>query len=87
LNTLPDTDIAWYSPGKHPAQGVIAVSYSTGEAIAGSGNDTDAAVSLAGDKTGNALQKSYRNTRHALGTSARHVGEALHLTSKPDTRQ
>jgi hypothetical protein len=87
LNTLPDTDIAWYSPGKHPAQGVIAVSYSTGEAIAGSGSDTDAAVSLAGDKTGNALQKSYRNTRHALGTSARHVGEALHLTSKPDTRQ
>ena len=44
LNTFPVTDIAWYSAGRHPAQGVIAVSYSTGEAIADSGQDTDAAV-------------------------------------------
>jgi hypothetical protein len=77
LNALPHDDIAWFNAGRHPAQGVIAVSYSTGEAIAGSGENTDAALSLASDKTGNALQKSYRNTRHALATSARGVGKAL----------
>ena len=29
LNQLPDTDIAWFNPGSHPAQGVIATSLST----------------------------------------------------------
>ena len=85
LDLLPHDDIAWFSAGRHPAQGVIAVSYTTGEAIAGSGQNTDAALALAGGKTGNALQNSYRNTRHALGASASHVGEVLHLTPKPGT--
>jgi hypothetical protein len=87
LNTLPEDDVALYNPGKHPAQGVIAISYSTGEAIVGSGADTNAAVSLAGDKTGNSLQKSYRKTKHALGVSAKDVGKALGVkqkTEKPD---
>jgi hypothetical protein len=77
LNALPHDDIAWFSAGRHPAQGVIAVSYTTGKAIDGSGQNTDAALALASDKTGNALQKSYRNTKHALGTTARDVGKAL----------
>lgn len=77
LNALPHDDIAWFNAGRHPAQGVIAVSYTTGEAIAGSESNTDAALSLASDKTGNALQKSYRNTKHALGMTVRHVGKAL----------
>ena len=77
LDALPPGDIAWFSAGRHPAQGVIAVSYTTGEAIAGSGQNTDAALALAGDKTGNALQKSYRNTKHALGTTVRDVDKAL----------
>jgi hypothetical protein len=95
LNQLPATDIAWFNAGRHPAQGVIAVSSSTEQAIAASGQNTTSAISLAGDSThsavstagdstGNALEKSYRNTKHALGSSARHVGEALHVTPKPD---
>ncbi|HEX5283127.1 MAG TPA: hypothetical protein VFW30_03325, partial [Bryocella sp.] len=63
LNALPQSDIAWFNAGRHPAQGIVAISYTTGEAIAGSGGDTDAALALASDKTGNALQKSYRNTK------------------------
>jgi hypothetical protein len=82
LNALPEDDIALYNPGKHPAQGVIAVSYTTGEAIAGGGEDTDQALSLAHDKTGNALDKSYRKTKHALGRSMRDVGKALGATGK-----
>ncbi len=77
LNALPPGDIAWFNAGRHPAQGVIAVSYTTGEAIAGSGQNTDAALALASGKTGNALQKSYRNTKHALGTTVRDVDKAL----------
>lgn len=84
LNQLPATDIAWFNPGRHPAQGVIAISSSTEDALATSGTNTTTAISLAGDSTGNALQKSYRNTIHALGSSARHVGDALHVTPKPE---
>jgi hypothetical protein len=82
LSTLPEDAIALDHPGKHPAQGVIGISYSTGEAIAGGGEDTDAALSVAHKKTGNALGKSYGKTKHALGTSARHVGRALDATGK-----
>jgi hypothetical protein len=84
LNSLPEDDIALYRPGKHPAQGVIAVSYTTGEAIASGGEDTDAALALAHDKTGNAVDKSYRKTKHALGNSARHVSRALGVTPKAE---
>jgi hypothetical protein len=96
LNQLPDTDIAWFNAGRHPAQGIIAISSSTEQAIAGSGHDTTSAFSVAGDSTstalstagdstGNALHKSYRHTKHALGISVRRVGEALHVAPKPDT--
>jgi len=84
LNGMSSTDIAWFNPGRHPAQGVIAISGSTGGAIANSGENTTAAISVAGNSTGNALQKSYRNTKHALGRSAQSVGEALHVVPKPD---
>lgn len=77
LNALPHDDIAWFNAGRHPAQGVIAISYTTGEAIAGGGANTDAALSLARGKTGNALEKSYGHTRDALGSTVRHVGKAL----------
>jgi hypothetical protein len=98
LNQLPDSDIAWFNAGRHPAQGIIAISSSTGQAIAGSGYDTTSAlatasdstgagISTAADSTGNALQKSYRHTRHALGASARHIGDALHITKKPDNAE
>jgi hypothetical protein len=95
LNRLPETDIAWFRAGRHPVQGIIAISSSTEgalaesgrnttNAISGAGDSTDAAISVAGDSTGNALQKSYRSTGHALGTAARHVGKALHVSSESD---
>ncbi len=87
LNAMPETDIAWFNAGRHPAQGVIAVSASTGDAIANSGENTTAAIDLAGNSTGSALQKSYRKTKHALGISIRNVGDALHVTPKPDEKK
>jgi hypothetical protein len=85
LEALPHDDIAWFNAGRHPAQGVVAVSYTTGEAIAGSEQNTDAALALASGKTGNALGKSYRNTKHALGTTVRDVGKALGANSSKPT--
>jgi hypothetical protein len=95
LNLLPETDIAWFNAGRHPAQQIIAVSSSTEQALATSGRNTtssistagdstNAAISVAGDSTQNALHKSFRKTMHALGTSARQVGDALHITPPPD---
>lgn len=98
LNQMPESDIAWFHAGRHPAQGIIAISSSTESTLAASGGNTTAAISVAGDSTsdaisagedstGNAIEKSYRHTAHALGTSARHVGKALHLTPQPDKPQ
>ena len=87
LDQLPGNDIAWFNPGRHPAQQTIAVSGTTEDAIALGGRATDVAVSLAEDSTGNALQKSYRHTVHALGVSAKHVGEALHAAPKRENEQ
>ena len=95
LDRLPETDIAWFNSGRHPAQQIIAVSSSTEQAIATSGRNTsdaistagdstDDAISVAGDSTGNALHKSIRKTAHALGTAARHTGDALHITQPAD---
>jgi hypothetical protein len=94
LNRLPDTDIAWFKAGKHPAYQIVSISSSTEQAIAGgaqaatsalstAGTSTDTAISVAQGNTSNALEKSYRHTKHALGVSAKHTGEALHLTEKP----
>jgi hypothetical protein len=94
LSELPDSEIAWFNEGKHPAQGVIAISNTTGEAIAGGAGNTlsgistaagatDNSIAASGDSTGNAIQKSYRNTVHALGTSIRHIGKALGIQKHP----
>jgi hypothetical protein len=94
LSGLPDSQIAWFNAGRHPSQGVIAISSTTGQAIADSGRNTmagistaaaatDSSISVAGDSSGNALQKSYRHTVHALGTSIRHIGKALGLQKHP----
>jgi hypothetical protein len=84
LETLPPTDIAWFNPGRHPAQGIIAISDSTADALGTSSDNTFTAISVADDSTGNALEKSYRKTAHAIGTSARHVGNALRPKSKDE---
>jgi hypothetical protein len=95
LNEMPDADIAWFNPGRHPAQGIIANSNMTEQAIAGGARDTTnslskaeiaagVAMSVAQDNTGNALHKSYKNTVHALGVSAKHVGAALNPPPKTE---
>jgi len=86
FNELPSSDIAWFNAGKHPKQGIIAISSTTGrDALGGldtAADATDSSLSIAHDSTGNALHKSYHHTTHALGTSARHVGKALGLEKK-----
>lgn len=83
LEALPENEIAWYNPGRHPMQGVIAISSSTEQAIAGSGANTSAAIAVARDDTGGALGTSYRKTRGALGKAVHGVGKALGVKEKP----
>ena len=85
LNALPETDIAWFNAGRHPAQQIISISAATEGKLADSGANTTSAISVAGDSTGNALHKSYYHTKGALGTAAGHVGKALRLTPKDET--
>jgi hypothetical protein len=79
LNELPQTEVARFNPGRHPAQGVISISSTTAGALGTSGKDTVDAVALATDSTEDALDKSYRHTSKALSTSARHVSAFVHL--------
>jgi hypothetical protein len=83
LDELSPTDIAWFNSGRHPAQGAIAVSSSTADAIRDSNNNTASAITLAGDSTNNALQKSFNNTIHGLGRSGNHLMQFLHFKQKP----
>lgn len=94
LERLPDTEIAWFHPGRHPVQGVIGISSTTEGAIGKGASETASsldvagdsasdAISVAGDSTGNALGTSYRKTKHALGKSARGVGRAIGVTGGP----
>jgi hypothetical protein len=87
LNQMPPTDIAWFNPGKHPAQGIIANSNTTRQAIAHGAGDTGVAISLANDSTGSALQKSYTSTKHALGATVKNVGKALNPQPKSGNSQ
>jgi hypothetical protein len=77
LNQLPDTDIAWFNPGRHPAQGVIARSSSTEQAIAGGGRNTTTAISLAGNSTGSALTTAGSSMGEAISTANDSTGNAL----------
>lgn len=98
LNQLPLTDIAWFNSGRHPVQGIIAISSSTEQSIAGAGHDTTSAISLADGSTGtavstatvstgNALQKTYHGAVHFLGASCRFVAKAFRGTHKPESPQ
>ena len=97
LDKLPGDDVVWYNPGKHPAQGIIAISSHTQEHLANAGAATGGALGTADDSTaaslqtaqahtGSALSKSYHSVKHALGTSAKHVGDALHVTDKDEKK-
>jgi hypothetical protein len=77
LNELPNSDIARFNPGRHPAQGVIAKSNLTGQAIAGGGQDTTKALSLAVNSTGDALSTANESTDGALSSAGGSTGSAL----------
>jgi len=77
LNELPNSDIAKFNPGRHPAQGVIAKSNLTGQAIAGGGQDTTKALSLAANSTGGALSTANESTDGALSSAGDSTGSAL----------
>jgi hypothetical protein len=77
LNQLPDTDIAWFNPGNHPAQGVIATSLGTEQTIAGSGHKTTAAIALAGNSTGDSLSTASSSTGQAISAADDSTGNAL----------
>lgn len=91
LNQLPDSDIAWFHPGRHPIQGIVATSSSTEQALAASGANTTAAIgvagnssgdalSAAGDATGVALSEANAGTGSALEKGCKRVGHALGAT-------
>ncbi len=82
LNQLPTTDIAWFNPGRHPVQGIIAKSSSTEEALATSGGNTTAAISVAGSATGDALSDASDSTGSALSKSSSNTGNALQKSYK-----
>ena len=82
LDQLPETDIAWFNPGRHPAQGIIATSSSTEQALATSGADTTAAISVAGNSTGDALSGAGDATGAAVSTAGGDTGSALNKTYK-----
>jgi hypothetical protein len=77
LNQLPDTDIAWFNAGPHPAQGVIAKSNITGQAIAESGRDTTSAISLAANSAEDSLSTASGSTGDAISAASDSSGNAL----------
>ena len=86
LERLAPTEIAWFRPGRHPVQGVIAISDTTESAIAkGAGNATSSvgsagdatsdAISVASDSTGNALGTGYHQDRACVGNCGAACGQ------------
>lgn len=82
LNQLPVSDIAWFRPGRHPAQGVIARSSATEQSLANSSDATASALSSAGASTGNALSTASDNTGAAMSQSESATGNALEHSYK-----
>jgi hypothetical protein len=77
LDEIPATDIAWFNPGRHPAQGVIAKSSSTEQALATSSRNTISAISVAESSTGDALTTSSDSTTGAIATAGNSTDNAL----------
>ena len=81
LNQLPETDIAWFHPGRHPAQGIIARSNVTAQAITDSGRNTTTAISLAANSTGDSLATANDSTADAIAVAGAATGKALKKSS------
>jgi hypothetical protein len=81
LDQTPEDEIVWFHAGRHPAQGAIATSLATGEAIAASESNTVDAVNKAGDSTGKAFSTTTESTGNALQTT----GNALQKSYRNTT--
>ncbi len=77
LSQLPESDIAWFNPGRHPAQGVIAKSSITQQAIAGGGRNTATALSVADTSTESKLSTAKNSTGEAISVANGSTGNAL----------
>lgn len=82
LNALPETNIAWFNTGRHAAQGIIARSSATEQAIAGGGRSTISALSLANDASSDALSTAGSSTNSAISTASGSTGNALEKSYK-----
>jgi hypothetical protein len=82
LNQLSNDDIAWFNPGRHPVQGIIARSSGTEQALATSQGDTAAAISVAGSSTANALSDAGESTGTALSAASGSTGSVLEKSYK-----
>lgn len=80
LNGLPEAQIAWFHPGRHPVQGIIATGSTTEQSLALSEADTAAAIQLGSDSTGDALADARGSTGGALSTATSDTGSALEKT-------
>lgn len=77
LERLPETDIAWATPEKRPAQAaILGANAGLGGAATGA-RATNTAMVVATDKTGGALGTAARHTGDALQRSYRGVRKAL----------
>lgn len=74
LAAVPADGIALFHPGRHPLQGVVAISSRTAD-------DTGGALATAQDKTGGSVGSGYRQTLRALRRSAAAVAHFLRLGS------
>jgi hypothetical protein len=77
LDQLPENEIVLFNTGRHPMQGVIAISSATEQSLAGSGQTTTTALSSAADSTADALSNAGDSTTSALHKTFTHVKDAL----------
>ncbi|HSU20190.1 MAG TPA: hypothetical protein VLI45_10650 [Acidobacteriaceae bacterium] len=82
VNAIPTTDIGWFNPGRHPAQGIIAKSSTTEQALATSGHETISAISVAGSSTDGKLAVAGDSTDRAITTTGGSTGNALQKSYK-----
>ena len=82
LQKMPDTDIAWFHSGRHPAQGIIAKSSRTEASLAASTTNTSTAISLAGNSATDAISKAGDSTGDAVSAAGGATGGALEKSYK-----
>lgn len=83
LDRLPLTNIARFNSGRHPLQGIIAISSHVNRRLKAGAGNTVSALGAAGSSIGDLFFESCRKTAHALQTSVAHIGRFLHISGSP----